>query len=99
VIERLAEIDDLVLGAVRQKGGALIVTADHGNCELMRDPATGEPHTAHTLNPVPLLYVNDADTSARIQTGGRICDVAPTMLALLGMQQPAAMTGHDLLKK
>ena len=88
-----------IADAVRKKGGALIVTADHGNCELMRDPATGEPHTAHTLNPVPLLYVNDADTSAQIQTGGRICDVAPTMLALLGMQQPAAMTGHDLLKK
>ena len=88
-----------IADAVRKKGGALIVTADHGNCELMKDPATGEPHTAHTLNPVPLLYVNDADASARIQTGGRICDVAPTMLALLGMKQPAAMTGHDLLER
>ncbi|HEY2367079.1 MAG TPA: alkaline phosphatase family protein, partial [Polyangiaceae bacterium] len=88
-----------IADAVRKKGGALIVTADHGNCELMKDPATGEPHTAHTLNPVPLLYVNDEDTKARIQTGGRICDVAPTMLALLGMKQPAAMSGHDLLER
>jgi 2,3-bisphosphoglycerate-independent phosphoglycerate mutase len=88
-----------IADAVRKKGGALIVTADHGNCELMKDPATGEPHTAHTLNPVPLLYVNDADASARIQTGGRICDVAPSMLRLLDLKQPAAMTGHDLLER
>ena len=74
--------------AVRKQGGALIVTADHGNCELMNDPKTGAPHTAHTLNPVPLLYVNDADRDAKIRTGGRICDVAPTMLELLGL--PAA---------
>jgi 2,3-bisphosphoglycerate-independent phosphoglycerate mutase len=51
------------------------------------------------LNPVPLVYVNDADTHARVATGGRICDVAPTMLALLGMKQPAAMSGHDLLER
>ena len=71
------------------QGGAVIVTADHGNCELMKDPATGQPHTAHTLNPVPLLYVNDADRAARRSArGGRICDVAPTMLELLGL--PAA---------
>jgi 2,3-bisphosphoglycerate-independent phosphoglycerate mutase len=84
--------------AVRQKGGALIITADHGNCELMKDPKTGAPHTAHTLNPVPLVYMNDADRSAKIRTGGRICDVAPTMLEILGMPQPAAMTGHSLLE-
>jgi 2,3-bisphosphoglycerate-independent phosphoglycerate mutase len=88
-----------IADAVRKKGGALLVTADHGNCELMKDPATGEPHTSHTLNPVPLVYVNDADTHARVAKGGRICDVAPTMLALLGLTQPAAMTGHDLLER
>ncbi|MDB5220912.1 MAG: 2,3-bisphosphoglycerate-independent phosphoglycerate mutase [Myxococcaceae bacterium] len=84
--------------AVRQKGGALIVTADHGNCELMKDPKTGAPHTSHTLNPVPLLYMNDGDREARIRTGGRICDVAPTMLEILGMEKPAAMTGFSLLE-
>ena len=86
-----------IVEAARSQGGAVIVTADHGNCELMKDPATGKPHTAHTLNPVPLLYVNDADTSARLRGGGRICDVAPTMLQLLGLPQPAEMTGVSLL--
>jgi 2,3-bisphosphoglycerate-independent phosphoglycerate mutase len=88
-----------IADAVRKKGGALIVTADHGNCELMKDPATGEPHTSHTLNPVPLVYVNDADASAQIKPGGRICDVAPTMLTLLEMPKPAAMSGHDLFER
>ncbi len=83
--------------AVREKKGALLITADHGNCELMKDPASGQPHTAHTTNPVPLVYVNDADAGARLLSGGRICDVAPTMLELLGLAQPAAMTGHTLL--
>jgi 2,3-bisphosphoglycerate-independent phosphoglycerate mutase len=85
-----------VADAVRKAGGALIVTADHGNCELMKDPATGQPHTAHTLNPVPLVYVNDADRDAQIRAGGRICDVAPTMLQILGLPAPAAMTGKSL---
>jgi 2,3-bisphosphoglycerate-independent phosphoglycerate mutase len=86
-----------VIDATRAKGGALLITADHGNCELMKDPGTGQPHTAHTTNPVPLLYVNDGDRSARLKSGGRICDVAPTMLTLLGISVPAAMTGHSLL--
>jgi 2,3-bisphosphoglycerate-independent phosphoglycerate mutase len=62
----------------------------------MKDPATGQPHTSHTLNRVPLLYVNEADTGARLRAGGRICDVAPTMLELLGLPQPAEMTGVSL---
>ena len=89
----------MVIEATKAKGGALFITADHGNCELMKDPATGQPHTAHTTNPVPLLYVNDTDRSARLKSGGRICDVAPTMLALLGIPAPAAMTGHSLLER
>jgi 2,3-bisphosphoglycerate-independent phosphoglycerate mutase len=86
-----------IVDAARERGGAVFVTADHGNCELMRDPATGAPHTAHTLNPVPLLYVNDDDRGARLRPGGRICDVAPTMLELLRMPKPAAMTGVSLM--
>jgi 2,3-bisphosphoglycerate-independent phosphoglycerate mutase len=86
-----------IIDATRAAGGAAIVTADHGNCELMKDPATGQPHTAHTLNPVPLIYVNDGDRGARVRPRGRICDVAPTMLELLGLPLPAAMTGHSLL--
>lgn len=88
-----------IADAVRKQGGALIITADHGNCELMIDPKTGEPHTAHTLNPVPLVYVNDADAGAKIRSGGRICDVAPTMLELMGLPIPAAMTGRPLLSR
>jgi 2,3-bisphosphoglycerate-independent phosphoglycerate mutase len=86
-----------IVGAVRAKSGAILVTADHGNCELMKDPATGEPHTSHTTNPVPLIYVNDADRAATLLPGGRICDVAPTMLELLKIPRPSAMTGHSLL--
>jgi 2,3-bisphosphoglycerate-independent phosphoglycerate mutase len=85
--------------AVTKQGGAMFITADHGNCELMVDPKTGEPHTAHTLNPVPLLYVNDNDLERKIRSGGRICDVAPTMLELLGIAIPKAMTGHSLFEK
>ena len=88
-----------VVRAVRDNAGALIITADHGNCELMKDPATGEPHTAHTTNRVPLLYVNDMDLGARLAPGGRICDVAPTMLELMQLPKPAAMTGHALLSR
>ena len=77
-----------------QPGGALLVTADHGNCELMRDPATGGPHTAHTTNPVPVLLIGRR--GAR-RCGRRLADVAPTLLALMGLPQPAEMTGASLL--
>ena len=82
--------------AVRQRGGVLLVTADHGNCELMRDPETGGPHTAHTLDLVPALLVN-APTDVRAFRDGRLADVAPTLLALLGLPQPAEMTGVSLI--
>jgi 2,3-bisphosphoglycerate-independent phosphoglycerate mutase len=97
------EVVDACLGkvvdAVRSTGGAVLITADHGNCELMKDPATGQPHTAHTLNPVPLIYVNDADRGARVAAGGRLSDIAPTMLALMGLTPPAEMTGRPLLSR
>jgi 2,3-bisphosphoglycerate-independent phosphoglycerate mutase len=88
-----------IANAVKAKGGAMIVTADHGNCELMIDPATGQPHTAHTLNPVPLLYVNENDRQVKIRSGGRICDVAPTMLELMSVPVPAVMTGKSLIER
>ncbi len=87
-----------LLDAVRAKGGAAIVIADHGNAEQMLTPA-GEPHTAHTTNPVPCILVSD-DASlvgARLRPGGALCDVAPTVLDLLSVPQPAAMTGVSLL--
>jgi 2,3-bisphosphoglycerate-independent phosphoglycerate mutase len=88
-----------IVNAARERGGAVLITADHGNCELMKDPATGQPHTAHTLNPVPLIYVNDRDPNAQIEAHGRLCDVAPTMLALLGFSQPPEMTGRSLIAR
>jgi 2,3-bisphosphoglycerate-independent phosphoglycerate mutase len=99
-IRAVESVDDgvgRIVEAACSRGGAVLVTADHGNCELMRDPATGAPHTAHTLNPVPLLYANPADANARLRPGGRICDVAPTMLAILGLPKPPQMTGVSLL--
>ena len=84
-----------IAAAVREVGGALIVTSDHGNCEQMQD-AQGNPHTAHTTNPVPLFYLNDGDSRAALRPSGRICDVAPTMLEVLGLPQPEAMTGISL---
>jgi 2,3-bisphosphoglycerate-independent phosphoglycerate mutase len=85
-----------IADAVARQGGALIVTADHGNCELMRDPATGGPHTSHTTNPVPVLLMGGGKVSLR---DGRLADLAPTMLALMELPQPKEMTGTSLLQK
>ena len=82
-----------IVDAIGHVGGALLVTADHGNCELMRDPLTGGPHTAHTTNPVPVLLVN---TQATALHEGRLADIAPTLLRLMGVKQPAEMTGTSL---
>ncbi|MGE0260556.1 MAG: 2,3-bisphosphoglycerate-independent phosphoglycerate mutase [Alphaproteobacteria bacterium] len=82
--------------AVEAAGGTLVVTADHGNAEMMRDPETGEPHTAHTLNPVPFIVANPPQGVARVDHG-RLADVAPTLLDILGLAKPAGMTGHSLL--
>jgi 2,3-bisphosphoglycerate-independent phosphoglycerate mutase len=84
--------------AIEAAGGALLITADHGNAEMMRDPATGQPHTAHTTNPVPLVLVN-APAGVTGLEDGRLADVAPTLLNLLGLRQPAAMTGHSLISR
>jgi 2,3-bisphosphoglycerate-independent phosphoglycerate mutase len=92
-----AEAVDQALGEIRAAleavGGEMLVTADHGNLELMRDPVTGEPHTAHTIGPVPLVYLG---RPARLRAGGSLRDLAPTVLDLLGLPVPAAMTGRTL---
>jgi 2,3-bisphosphoglycerate-independent phosphoglycerate mutase len=86
-----------VLASVERSGARLIVTADHGNCEMMTDPATGGVHTAHTTNPVPLVALGgDIPSDLKLRPGGALCDVAPTVLGLLGLEQPADMTGRDL---
>ncbi|PWC39143.1 2,3-bisphosphoglycerate-independent phosphoglycerate mutase [Azospirillum sp. TSO35-2] len=86
-----------VEAAVRRAGGTMLVTADHGNCELMKDPDNGGPHTAHTLDKVPLVLVN-GPAGARIASG-RLADIAPTLLDLLGLPKPAEMTGRNLLTR
>lgn len=84
-----------IVGAVREMNGHLLITADHGNCEQMQDYESGQVHTQHTTEFVPFIYVGDKQVSVR--TGGRLCDVAPTILHLMGMQKPAEMTGESLL--
>ena len=82
--------------AVERAGGTLVITADHGNAEMMRDTETGEPHTAHTLNPVPFIVVNPP-AAVRHLDDGRLSDVAPTLLDILGLPKPSVMTGHSLI--
>jgi 2,3-bisphosphoglycerate-independent phosphoglycerate mutase len=84
-----------IAAAIRRQGGALLATADHGNCELMKDPETGGPHTAHTTNPVPVLLMGGG--AAAIDEG-RLADIAPTLLDLMGIPQPAEMTGHSIIR-
>ncbi|MGH7538799.1 MAG: 2,3-bisphosphoglycerate-independent phosphoglycerate mutase [Gemmatimonadales bacterium] len=96
---RAVETVDGCLGRVvetaERAGVTLLITADHGNCELMVDPATGGPHTAHTTNPVPFLMVG-GDGVRALRPGGTLRDVGPTLLRLLGVEPPADMTGRDL---
>ena len=83
-----------IAAAIRRQGGALLVTADHGNCELMKDPDTGGPHTAHTTNPVPVLLLGGGATALR---DGRLADLAPTLLDLMDIAQPKEMTGRSII--
>ena len=84
-----------VLDTAERAGARVLVTADHGNCELMIDEETGGPHTAHTTNPVPLVVI-DPEGDRPLRPGGALCDVGPTILAMLGIDQPAEMTGVNL---
>ena len=98
---RACEVVDQGLGrmleALKAVGGAAVICADHGNCEQMVDPDTGGPHTAHTLNPVPVIVWNaPAGTHLR---DGRLADLAPTVLDLMGLEPPAEMTGQSLIQR
>jgi 2,3-bisphosphoglycerate-independent phosphoglycerate mutase len=94
-VETVDECLVRVLKAAESAGTRLIVTADHGNAEMMIDPETGGPHTAHTTNPVPFVIV-DWDQEQRLRSGGALCDVAPTILSMLGIEQPPEMSGVNL---
>ncbi len=97
---KAVETVDACLGriesAVRAKGGAMLITADHGNAEMMIDPATGGPHTAHTTNPVPFIVVAEDAKQFTLKPNGSLRDISPTMLGMLGVDEPKEMTGHDL---
>ena len=96
--KRAVEALDVCIGrvvdATHDAGFDLLITADHGNAEMMHDPETGQAHTAHTLNRVPFVYVG---RPATVSTDGALQDIAPTMLALMGLKQPPEMTGHPLI--
>jgi 2,3-bisphosphoglycerate-independent phosphoglycerate mutase len=100
---KAVETVDACLGrielAARARGGAMLITADHGNAEMMIDPATGSPHTYHTTNPVPFIVVSENAKQFTLKAGGSLRDISPTILGMLGVPEPAEMTGKDLRVK
>lgn len=90
---------DRVVKAVLATGGQVLITADHGNADMMIDPATGEPFTAHTTNKVPFILVDPSRKDSKLREGGRLADLAPTMLELMGLPKPSEMTGESLIAK
>ncbi|MBO4636224.1 MAG: 2,3-bisphosphoglycerate-independent phosphoglycerate mutase [Clostridiales bacterium] len=97
-VERVDQCVGAAVEAVKKMDGVLFVCADHGNAEQMLNYETGEPHTAHTTNPVPFILYN-YDDSYTLREGGRLCDIAPTLIEIMGMEQPKEMTGKSLLIK
>ena len=97
-VETVDECVGKVVKLVEEKQGNLLITADHGNAEQMIDYKTGEPHTAHTTNPVPLIVVS-ADKNLKLKQGGNLADLAPTMLDLMNLEKPEEMTGESLLDR
>ena len=97
-VERIDQCVGAAVEAVKQMDGVLFICADHGNCEQMLNYETGEPHTAHTTNPVPFILYN-YDPSYTLREGGRLCDIAPTLLQIMDLPQPKEMTGESLLVK
>ncbi|MDX1695867.1 MAG: 2,3-bisphosphoglycerate-independent phosphoglycerate mutase [Ketobacteraceae bacterium] len=95
-VEALDECLGRVVDAIRESGGHLLITADHGNCEQMSDHGTGQPHTAHTTELVPLVYVGSQTDLKLKESGGVLSDIAPTLLKLMGLEQPEEMTGKPL---
>jgi 2,3-bisphosphoglycerate-independent phosphoglycerate mutase len=97
-VETVDQCLSRVMDAAQKVGARLLITADHGKCEMMIEPKTRGPHTAHTTNPVPFIIVDPTgDTpDAPLRSGGALCDVGPTLLKMLGLEQPSEMTGVDL---
>ena len=97
-VETVDECVGKICNAVHARGGGLIITADHGNCEQMIDPATGGPHTAHTTYDVELIVADERYKGRRLRGGGRLADIAPTLLEMLELPKLDAMTGRSLLE-
>ncbi len=95
-VEVVDQALDKVISALSACGGTMLLTADHGNCELMWDEASNSPHTAHTTNPVPIYWIG-APSYHQLRDGG-LSDLAPSLLELLGLPVPSEMTGHSLIK-
>jgi len=96
-VEVVDECVGRILNALQKQGGSAIVTADHGNCEQMIDPTTGGPHTAHTTYDVELIVMDDRFKGNKLREGGRLADVAPTALQMMGIEKPVEMTGTSLI--
>ena len=96
-VETIDECVGKVVEAILKHDGTMLITADHGNCEQMIDYTTGEPHTAHTTSPVPLILVTNNE-ELKIKSG-KLADLAPTLLELLGIEKPEEMTGESILVK
>ncbi|MNT37091.1 2,3-bisphosphoglycerate-independent phosphoglycerate mutase [compost metagenome] len=94
-VETIDECVQKVVDVMVSKNGKMLITADHGNAEQMIDYTTGEPHTAHTTNPVPLIFVTENEKE-KIKSG-KLADLAPTILELLNIEKPVEMTGESLL--
>jgi 2,3-bisphosphoglycerate-independent phosphoglycerate mutase len=97
---KACEVVDPQLGriyqSIKQQGGSLLITADHGNAELMIDPRTGGPHTSHTTNPVPFILISEDASKYDLKAGGSLRDLSPTILGMLDLSEPTQMTGGDL---
>ena len=97
-VERIDQCVGAAVEAVKKMDGVLFICADHGNAEQMINYETKAPHTAHTTNPVPFILYN-YDEAYTLKEGGRLCDIAPTLLEIMGLEKPAEMTGESLLTK
>lgn len=97
-VEKVDELVGRAVEAVKEVDGVMFICADHGNAEKMIDYETGAPHTAHTTNPVPFILVN-YDDNYTLREGGRLCDIAPTLIEIMGLEKPVEMTGESLLVK
>ena len=101
VVKAIETVDEMVgktVEVIREVGGTIFLCADHGNAEELIDYNTGEPWTAHTTNPVPFILINGPE-GYRLKEGGKLCDIAPTLLELLGLEKPLEMTGESLIEK